>query len=235
MLLEINDVCSGYKELKVLFNVNMNIDKGECVALVGANGSGKTTLLRTISGTIPITDGEILWDGQDISNLAAESRPQLGIAHIPQGRGIFAGLTIYDNLMIGGYCRRAKVDKAKNLEMVLNIFPILKDRLKFLAGSLSGGQQQMLAIARALMLNPTLLVLDEPSLGLAPIIVDEIFQIIVNLKSREIAILLVEQNLVKALEIAERGYVLETGQIKIEGTANSLMQNDAVRKSYLGL
>lgn len=235
MLLKIDEVNTGYGDLKVLFDVSLHVNEGECVALLGSNGAGKTTLLRVVSGTIPLSSGKVLWNDQDITSLPAFNRPDLGIAHIPQGRGILTTMSIYDNLMLGAYSKRSRPRRLQLMEENLELFPILKTRLKHIAGTLSGGQQQMLAIARALMLEPTLLVLDEPSLGLAPIVVDEVFEIIQMVKKRKTSILLIEQNLNEALNVADRGYVIETGQIKIEGRSDELMNNDAVRQAYLGI
>lgn len=235
MLLKIDKVSCGYGDLKVLFEVSIDVDKGECVALVGSNGVGKTTLLRVVSGLIPLTGGKVYWKDEDITDMPAHHRPELGIAHIPQGRGILSTVSIQDNLLLGGYCKRARGERADKIVEVLDMFPVLKERLTHQAGTLSGGQQQMLAIARALVLQPELLVLDEPSLGLAPIVVDEVFRTIDKVKESGQSILLIEQNLVQTLNVADRGYVLETGQIRIEGTSDELLHNDAVRKAYLGI
>lgn len=235
MLLKIDNLSCGYGDLKVLFNVSLDVEKGECVALVGSNGAGKTTLLRVISGTTPITSGKVYWEGNDITQVAAHKRPEFGIAHIPQGRGILTTLSIHDNLMLGAYCKRSRSKRAELYAQVLDMFPILKQRITHQAGTLSGGQQQMLAIGRALMLEPTLLVLDEPSLGLAPIVVDEVFRTIDRVKENGTSILLIEQNLVQALAVADRGYVIETGHINIKGSSKDLMHNDDVRKAYLGI
>lgn len=235
MLLQIEQVSAGYGDLKALFDVSLEVDEGECVTIVGSNGAGKTTLLRAVSGTIPLTSGRILWKGDDITAMPAHQRPELGIAHIPQGRGILNTMSIYDNLMLGGYCKRTRQKRKELMEEVLELFPVLKGRLKHLAGSLSGGQQQMVAIARALMLEPTLLVLDEPSLGLAPIVVEEVFEIIERVKEQRCSILLIEQNLVQALGVAERGYVLETGRVALHGPSGELLVNEDVKKAYLGI
>lgn len=236
MLLKIDKVCCGYGDLKVLFDISLEVAEGECVALVGSNGAGKTTLLRTVSGTVPLTSGRIIWQGEDITHMPDYKRPELGIAHIPQGRGILTTLSIHDNLILGSYCKRTKAKRAQLIEKMLEMFPILKDRLSHLAGTLSGGQQQMLAIARALMLEPTLLVLDEPSLGLAPIVVDSVFETIDRVKAESgTSILLIEQNLMQALSVADRGYVIETGRIVIDGPSEDLMRNEQVKKAYLGI
>lgn len=236
MLLKIDRVSCGYGDLKVLFDISLDVKEGECVALVGSNGAGKTTLLRTVSGTVPLSGGHIIWKDRDITDMPDYERPELGIAHIPQGRGILTTLSIYDNLMLGGYCKRTRAKRVELMEKQLETFPVLKDRLSHLAGTLSGGQQQMLAIARAMMLEPTLLVLDEPSLGLAPIVVDSVFETIDRVKEQSgTSILLIEQNLIQALNVADRGYVIETGHISIEGNAADLMNNEDVKKAYLGV
>lgn len=235
MLLKIDKLNCGYGGLKVLFDFSLEVKEGECVALVGSNGAGKTTLLRVISGITPITSGKVYWQDKDITNTPAHLRPELGIAHIPQGRGILTKVSIYDNLMLGAYCKRSRPRRADLMTKVLDMFPILKTRLTHEAGTLSGGQQQMLAIGRALMLEPTLLILDEPSLGLAPIIVDDVFRTIDQVKEEGTSILLIEQNLVQALSVAERGYVIETGHINIQGSSKDLLHNDDVRKAYLGI
>lgn len=235
MLLKIDNLNCGYGDLKVLFDVSLQVEKGECVALVGSNGAGKTTLLRVISGITPITSGKVYWEDKDITNVPAHCRPELGIAHIPQGRGILTSVSIYDNLMLGAYCKRSKARRSELMTRVLDMFPILKERLSHQAGTLSGGQQQMLAIGRALMLEPALLVLDEPSLGLAPIVVDEVFRTIDRVKEEGTSILLIEQNLVQALAVADRGYVIETGHINIQGSSKDLLHNEDVKKAYLGI
>lgn len=234
-MLEIEKVNTGYDDLKVLFDVSMTMNDGEVVALVGSNGAGKTTLLRVITGAIPITSGSIRWYGEDLTKIPAWKQAELGIAHIPQGRGILSTLSVKDNLYLGTYNKRTKRKRDDLLEKTLETFPILKERLNHLAGTLSGGQQQMLAIGRAMMMEPKLLILDEPSLGLAPIVVNEVFEILKDLKERGVSILLIEQNLVKALEFATRGYVLETGQIRLSGESGELMRNSDIRKAYLGI
>ncbi|MCL2000396.1 MAG: ABC transporter ATP-binding protein [Planctomycetes bacterium] len=234
-MLKIKGLCAGYHDLKVLFDVDMEVNEGEVVALVGSNGAGKTTLLRTISGIIPITGGSLEWFGQNLTKIPAHARADMGIAPILQGRGILSTLTTEDNLFLGSYNRRTKKKRYELLERVYTAFPILEKRQHLLAGTLSGGQQQMLAIGRAMMMEPKFLILDEPSLGLAPIVVDEVFRIIRTFRETGTSMLLIEQNLVKALQVADRGYVLETGKIQLHGPSQEILVNPAVRKAYLGI
>ena len=202
--------------------------------MIGANGAGKTTTLQTVSGLLRAEKGIISFQGEDISKVKPYQIPDLGIAHVPEGRQVFAEMTVYENLVMGAFIRKDKREIAQDMEMVFNYFPRLKERSKQIAGTLSGGEQQMLAIGRALMTRPKLLLLDEPSMGLAPILVDEIFSMIQTINSAGTTILLVEQNANKALRIANRGYVLETGKIKLHGTSEELLTNDEVRTAYLG-
>lgn len=234
-MLAIDKINAAYGDLKVLFDVSLKVNEGEIVSLVGSNGAGKTTLLQILTGFVPVTSGSIEFYGQDLLVTKPHKRAELGIAHIPQGRGILGTLSVKDNLYIGGYAKNVRPHVESNLKMVYELFPILKERKNQLAGSLSGGQQQMLAIGRALMQEPKLLMLDEPSLGLAPIIVEEVFGVIKNLSSRGISILIVEQNLYQALSIAQRGYVLETGHIVMEGKASDLLKDEGIRTAYLGI
>ena len=234
-MLELSKVCAGYGDLRVLFNIDMHIDKGEVVALVGSNGAGKTTALRTISGEISVTSGSIKWFDKDLLAIPAYARAIMGISHIPQGRGVLGQLSVVDNLILGSYTKRTKHKREELMASVFDIFPILKERMKLPAETLSGGQQQMLAIGRAMMMDPELLILDEPSLGLAPIVVDEVFRILNRLKESGTSMLIIEQNLVKALQVAERGYVLETGQVVMADKSESLINNEDVRKAYLGI
>jgi branched-chain amino acid transport system ATP-binding protein len=234
-MLSIRDLNAGYGDLKVLFDVNIEVGEGEVVALVGSNGAGKTTILQIISGIIPITSGKVEWYGKDLTKMPAYTRAELGIAHIPQGRGILTTLSIRDNLVMGTYTKRTKKKRNELINKVCDMFPILKERLDLPAGTLSGGQQQMLAIARALVMEPKLLILDEPSLGLAPIIVDEVFKMLSAQKASGVSILIIEQNLVKALELADRGYVMETGNIVLRGPSADLLKNPEIRKAYLGI
>lgn len=234
-MLKANNISASYGDLKVLFDVSIHVDEGECVALLGSNGAGKTTLLSIISGFVPITSGSITWKGKDLTKMVARDRAENGIAHIPQGRGVFGTLDVTENLLMGGYCKRVKSNRMENIEKSFELFPKLKERRKQIAGSLSGGEQQMLAIARALVMEPSLLMLDEPSLGLAPIIVEEIFEIIDRVVKTGMSVLIIEQNVMAALSVAKRGYVIETGHIMLEDTAQNLMNNDQVKKAYLGI
>ena len=235
MLLEIKDLCAGYGDLQVLFNISMKVNEGEVVSLVGSNGAGKTTLLRILSGLEPVKSGSILYQGQDLTKIKPYEKADHGIAHIPQGRGILGSLTVKENLVMGAYPKAARAAMDKNIEKSFELFPILKERQNQMAGSLSGGEQQMLAIARALMISPKLLMLDEPSLGLAPIVVKDMFDIISNVAKQGVSILIVEQNLNQALSVADRGYVLETGQIVMEGKASDLLANEEIQAAYLGI
>ncbi|HIU75085.1 MAG TPA: ABC transporter ATP-binding protein [Candidatus Pelethocola excrementipullorum] len=234
-MLKLDKVCAGYGDLRVLFDVDLEVNQGEVVALVGSNGAGKTSVLRTISGEIKPKSGSITWLNEDLTIKQTYDRAEMGIAHIPQGRGILGSMTIHDNLALGSYTKRTKAQRNELMEKVFDTFPILKEREKHPAGTLSGGQQQMLAIGRAMMMNPQLLILDEPSLGLAPIVVDEVFRILRQLKEAGTSMLIIEQNLVKALQIADRGYVLETGKITLAGESQELLANPDVRKAYLGI
>lgn len=234
-MLKFEKVCAGYGDLKILFDISLSVNEGEVVALVGSNGAGKTTILRTISGEVKIQSGSISWFGGDLASKHAYSRAEMGIVHIPQGRGILSNLSITDNLILGSYTKRTKSKRQELLKTVFDTFPILKERENYLAGTLSGGQQQMLAIGRAMMMEPQLLILDEPSLGLAPIVVDEVFHILKKMKENGSSMLIIEQNLVKALQIADRGYVLETGKVVMADKSAELLANPDIRKAYLGI
>ncbi len=224
----------------VLKGVSLHVAHGEIVALIGANGAGKTTLLRTISGLLRPRTGSILYraaeDNQqyNLTEATSEQIVQMGISHCPEGRGIFSQLSVKENLLIGAYLRRDKEDIQTDYERICSIFPILKERANQAAGSLSGGEQEMLALGRALMSQPRLLILDEPSLGLGPLIVETLFDTLADINARGVTILLVEQNAVMALDLAHRAYVLETGQVILTGTGHELANNDAVRQAYLG-
>lgn len=235
-LLELKDVHTYYGNIQALKGISISVDEGEIVTLIGANGAGKTTTLMSICGITPIRNGEILFDGKDISKLAPNKIVQLGVAQVPEGRRIFPQLTVSENLDMGAFLRRDKEGIKHDMEEVFEIFPRLAERKNQLGGTLSGGEQQMLAISRALMANPRLLLLDEPSLGLAPLVVQNIFEVIQNVnKERKTTILLVEQNANMALKIAHKGYVMQNGVIKIADTANHLFANQEVRKAYLGM
>lgn len=233
-LLEVRDLESCYGRIQALKGISLDVFKGELVALVGANGAGKTTFLRTLSGIQPMSAGQIRFAGRDLSRVRADRRVQAGICHSPEGRQVFGPLSIEDNLRLGAYLRPAgRVDE--DLERVYAMFPVLREKRRLPAGTLSGGQQQMLAISRALMGRPRLLLLDEPSMGLAPLLVEEVFNVIRALKAQGITILLVEQNAFAALGIADRAYVLETGNIVLSGTGQDMIRNEQVRAAYLGM
>ena len=227
-MLKIENLNAGYDDLQVLFDISMEVNKGEVVSLVGSNGAGKTTLLRILSGLTPAMSGTVTFDGQDLLKVKAEKKADLGISHIPQGRGILGTLTVRENLIMGAYPKKYHHLIDEGIERAYKMFPKLDERKNQMAGSLSGGEQQMLAIARALMINPKLLMLDEPSLGLAPIVVKEMFEIIENVAETGVSILLVEQNLKQALGVASRGYVLETGRIAMQGLSQDLLNDPQV-------
>ena len=233
-MLEVRALESHYGRIPALKGVDLALRAGELVALVGANGAGKTTLLRALSGVQRVSGGTVRFDGADITRAAPERRVRLGIAQVPEGRQVFAPLTVEDNLRLGGYTRSAS-ESEEMLERAYAMFPVLRERRRASAGTLSGGQQQMLAIARALMARPRLLLLDEPSMGLAPRLVEEILQHVRALRSTDRAIFLVDQNARAALRIADRGYVLETGRIVLAGSGAELLANERVQAAYLGL
>jgi branched-chain amino acid transport system ATP-binding protein len=233
-LVEIEQLTSHYGRIPALRGVDMKIEERQLSVLVGANGAGKTTLMRTISGVRPASGGDIRFEGASIRKLSAAKRVRLGIAQVPEGRQMFPALTVEDNLVMGGYTRTS-AEIREGMEHAFALFPILKTKRRELAGTLSGGQQQMLAIARALMSKPRLLLLDEPSMGLAPLLVAEIFRSVQKLQAEGVTIFLVEQNAHAALKIADRAYVMETGRTVLEGTGPELLANDRVRQAYLGI
>ncbi len=233
-MLAVDDVASAYGRIEVLHGVSIEVPAGAIVSLVGANGAGKTTLLRAISGVVPVTRGRIRFDGRSIEHLPPHARVALGIVQVPEGRQLFTPLSVEDNLDLGAWPRRSE-DFSRDRARVYDMFPMLAARRKISAGALSGGQQQMLAIGRALMAKPRLLLLDEPSLGLAPILVEQILQTIQGLKRDGLTILLIEQNARAALAIADRAYVLETGRITASGTAVEVGRDERVRAAYLGV
>jgi branched-chain amino acid transport system ATP-binding protein len=233
-MLEIRSISSRYGRIESLHGVDLDVKQGQLVALVGANGAGKTTLLRTISGVQPASAGSIHLFGRDITRLPPNERVRLGICQVPEGRHVFGPMSVEDNLRLGAYTRaRNNVDA--DLERMYELFPMLREKRALPAGTLSGGQQQMLAVARALMGQPTLLLLDEPSMGLAPLVVEEIFRVVKHLRSEGITILLVEQNAYAALSIADLGYVMETGHTILTGSGESLLNNEQVKQAYLGM
>ncbi len=234
MLLEVKDLNVYYGAIHALQGIAFNVDEGEIVTLIGANGAGKSTTLKTVSGLLRPRSGAIRFDGKDMISLAAEEIVTRGVVHVPEGRKIFAPLTVLENLQMGAYTRKDKAEIDQSMQRVFTSFPRLRERLSQLGGTLSGGEQQMLAVARGLMSHPRLLLLDEPSMGLAPILVEEIFEIIRKINSQGTTILLVEQNANMALQVANRGYVLETGRIALEGKAGDLLHNPQVIQAYLG-
>ena len=233
-MLAVENLASRYGRIEVLHGISLDVQAGEIVTLVGSNGAGKTTLLKAISGVQPISAGSILFNDHEINALRAHQRVSQGIAQVPEGRQVFAPLTVEDNLQLGAYTRADK-DIETDLDSVYSTFPALAEKRRIAAGALSGGQQQMLAIGRALMARPRLMLLDEPSMGLAPVLVEQIFSIISGLKARGLTILLVEQNANAALSIADRGYVIETGRIVMSGPGRELLKDPRVRSAYLGI
>jgi branched-chain amino acid transport system ATP-binding protein len=236
-MLKAESVSAFYGAIQALRNLSVHVSPGEIVTLLGANGAGKTTLMKVISGIHPMAKGRLFFQGQDLLGLPAERILQLGIGQVPEGRQIFAPLSVLDNLLLGGYLRFRKREKKevwRDLDSIFDLFPILRDRQKQRAGTLSGGEQQMLAIGRTLMAKPQLLLLDEPSMGLAPMVVNLILHSIQVLRTRGTTVLLVEQNAKAALKIADRGYVLETGRIILEGETKDLLDNKEVQRAYLG-
>ena len=235
MRLDIKDLRVHYGKIEAIKGVTVTVNEGEICTLIGANGAGKTTILKTISGLRPVTSGEILFNGESINKVAAHERVDLGISQVPEGRGIFPGMTVLENLEMGKYSRKnRKAEMEEDLERVYHLFPRLKERVKQAGGTLSGGEQQMLAMGRALMARPKVLLLDEPSMGLAPQMIANIFRIITEINKQGVTILLVEQNAQQALQLADRGYVLETGNVVKEAKASDLLNDPVVREAYLG-
>ena len=233
-MLEIKDLHVYYGGIHALDGISLKVQEGEVVAIIGANGAGKSTTLRAVSGILRPASGDVRFEGESLLPVPAHKIVERGLSHVPEGRRIFANLTVMENLEMGAYARKDKGGIQKDLEMVFHHFPRLKERLGQIGGTLSGGEQQMLAIARGLMAKPRLLVMDEPSMGLAPLLVREIFSIIENINKEGVTILLVEQNAHMALGVANRAYVLETGRLVLEGEAQSLARNEMVKKAYLG-
>jgi branched-chain amino acid transport system ATP-binding protein len=234
MLLKVDDLHVAYGAIRALQGISFHIEEGEVVTLIGANGAGKSTTLRTISGLLRPVSGDVLYEDQSITQVPPERIVKMGISQVPEGRQIFSTLTVRENLEMGAYTRRDKEGIQSSMERVFSSFPRLQERLEQLGGTLSGGEQQMLAMGRGLMSTPDLLLLDEPSMGLAPILVEEIFEIIQQINAQGTSILLVEQNAAMALSVASRGYVLETGNVVLEGTSQELLENPRVRTAYLG-
>ncbi len=234
-MLKVSEIVAGYSGMRALHQVSVNLEEGEFVSIIGSNGAGKSTLLKCISGTVRCSSGDVFYRGEKITRVPAHKRTGLGIIHIPEGRRIFPSLTVLENLTVGGYRREARSSIPSNLEKVLKFFPILQERQTQLGGSLSGGEQQMLAIGRGLMAMPQLLMLDEPSLGLSPRMADFIFDAIRDMREKlKFSILLVEQRAIEALELCDRGYILETGRITLSSNREDLLGNPLVQRAYLG-
>ena len=233
-MLEVKDLQVYYGVIQALKGISFHVEQGEVIALIGANGAGKTTTLQTLTGIIPAKAGSIIYEGKNLTKTPAHKIVEMGMAHVPEGRRVFADMSVYENLLMGAYTRKDKNEIAQSLEMVYKRFPRLKERTGQRAGTLSGGEQQMLAMGRALMSKPRILLLDEPSMGLSPLFVGEIFKIIEEVSKAGTTVLLVEQNAKKALSIADRGYVLETGKIVKTGKAADLLNDDSIKKAYLG-
>ena len=233
-MLEVKDLQVSYGMIQAIKGISFEVNQGEVIALIGANGAGKTTILHTVTGLLAPKAGSIVFEGQDITKVPAHKIVSMGMAHVPEGRRVFAQLSVYDNLKMGAYTRTDKNEIEESLEMVYKRFPRLEERKNQMAGTLSGGEQQMLAMGRALMSKPKIILMDEPSMGLSPIFVNEIFNIIQDVSASGTTVLLVEQNAKKALSIADRAYVLETGNIVLSGDAKELMNDDSIKKAYLG-
>ena len=234
-MLSLAAVSAGYGSFQALFGVSLDIKRGEAVGVIGPNGAGKTTLMRVISGLIPVRDGAMTLEGQPISDLPAHRMVEQGIAHVPENRRLFPRLSVEENLRIGAFIPAARARFAEQLDWVYNLFPRLKDRRAQLAGTMSGGEQQMCAIARALMSKPKVLLMDEPSAGLAPLVVQQVFELVHKIRAEGLTVLIVEQNVQQVLEVVDRAYLLEVGAIKLSGTAAELKGNDFIRAAYMGL
>lgn len=233
-LLEVKNLEVSYGVIRALKSISFHVDEGEIVSLIGANGAGKTTTMQSIMGLIPIKSGTVIYDGKDITKTPGYKLVSLGMSQVPEGRRVFQELTVYENLVLGAYTKKDKAKIKEDIEEICTMFPRLGERRKQVAGTLSGGEQQMLAMGRAMMSHPKLLMLDEPSMGLSPLLVDQVFDIIKGFHKNGVTVLLVEQNAKKALSIADRAYVLETGSITLEGKASELLDNDDIKKAYLG-
>jgi len=234
-ILEIESLESGYGDVQILWGIDLQAKKSNLTTVIGANGSGKTTLLRAIMGILPAWNGKIIFEGKDITKLPSYKRAELGLIMVPEGRLLFSEMSVYENLEMGAYTKRARAELKKNMEFVFSLFPRLKERLDQKAGTMSGGEQQMVAIGRGLMGSPKLLIFDEPSLGLAPKLVLEVFEAIEKLKKQGVTMLVVEQNVQLSLAIADYGYVMAEGKIKIQGKAKELKEKDEIKKTYLGI
>lgn len=234
-MLNVKNLRVHYGAFAALQDVSLTIEEGRIVSIVGANGAGKTTLINAISGLLRPVSGDITFEGQNLLRLEGYAIASMGVAQVPEGRKLFGDMTVHENLLMGSYSSRAKPEREKSLEMVYDLFPILKSRSNQLARTLSGGEQQMLAVGRAVMMRPRLMMLDEPSLGLAPMVVQNIFEVILRLKAAGQTIMLVEQNVRQSLQISDYAYVLETGQVVLNGTGREVLENDHTRKAYLGI
>lgn len=233
-LLEVKNLEVSYGVIRALKSISFHVNEGEIVSLIGANGAGKTTTMQSIMGLIPIKSGSVVYDGKDITKTPGYKLIPLGMSQVPEGRRVFQELTVYENLLLGAYTKKDKAQIKADIDDICTMFPRLGERRKQVAGTLSGGEQQMLAMGRAMMSHPKLLMLDEPSMGLSPLLVDQVFDIIKDFHKQGVTVLLVEQNAKKALSIADRAYVLETGSITLEGKASELLDNDDIKKAYLG-
>lgn len=234
-MLEVRNLHAGYGDVRVLKNINIKVKPGHIVSLIGYNGTGKTTLANVISGLIPSMEGQITVDGKDLAGLSPKGVVELGVSQIPEGRKLFTSMTVRENLELGAFTRRASSRRAQSVEMVYSLFPILKERQKQLAGTLSGGEQQMLAIGRGLMAGPKYLLLDEPTLGVAPLVTNTIMDVVAQVKNQGKGVLLIEQNLLQALKIADYAYILEDGKIAKEGKGEDMLNDEDTKRAYLGL
>ena len=234
-MLELNNLTAGYGSFQALFSVNLEVKKGEAIAVIGPNGAGKTTLLRTISGMLPVQSGNLSMEGTSLKDVPPYRIIDFGIAHVPENRRLFSSMSIEDNLRMGAFTPNARPHFEERLDFIFDLFPRLKERRGQIAGTLSGGEQQMCAIGRALMSSPKLLLMDEPSAGLAPVIVNQVFQLVQQIRDQGLTVLIVEQNIEQVLKIVDRAYLMEVGAIKISGKAEELIQSESIRKAYVGL
>ena len=234
-MLELNNLNAGYGSFQALFSVNLEVKKGEAIAVIGPNGAGKTTLLRTISGMLPVQSGNLSMEGTSLKDVPPYRIIDFGIAHVPENRRLFSSMSIEDNLRMGAFTPNARPHFEERLDFIFDLFPRLKERRSQIAGTLSGGEQQMCAIGRALMSSPKLLLMDEPSAGLAPVIVNQVFQLVQQIRDQGLTVLIVEQNIEQVLKIVDRAYLMEAGAIKISGKAEELIQSESIRKAYVGL
>ena len=234
-MLELNNLTAGYGSFQALFSVNLEVKEGEAIAVIGLNGAGKTTLLRTISGMLPVQSGNLSMEGTSLKDVPPYRIIDFGIAHVPENRRLFSSMSIEDNLRMGAFTPNARPHFEERLDFIFDLFPRLKERRSQIAGTLSGGEQQMCAIGRALMSSPKLLLMDEPSAGLAPVIVNQVFQLVQQIRDQGLTVLIVEQNIEQVLQIVDRAYLMEVGTIKISGKAEELIQSESLRKAYVGL